>query len=118
MKFLGFKMSARMKVSGGPICAVAVAILLMAGGPADADPLAGKRLSERWCAACHAIAPNQSSANPKAPAFSELAAEPSITEYSLRAFLRTPHSTMPNFLLKPDDADDVISYIMSIKPRP
>jgi mono/diheme cytochrome c family protein len=47
----------------------------------------------------------------------ELAAEPSITEYSLRALLRSPHETMPHITFTPDQMDDIIEYIMSLKPR-
>lgn len=77
----------------------------------------GAALSQRWCSQCHAVKPNQSSANPAAPRFSDVAAEPSITEYSLRVFLKTPHSKMPNIMLNPDDMDDIVSYILSLKPR-
>jgi len=96
----------------------ALAIVLGAGSRANADTVTGKHLSDRWCAGCHAVPPNQSSANPKAPPFPELAAEQSITEYSLRAFLRTPHWTMPNLVLGHADTDDIISYILSLKSRP
>jgi len=108
------------KVSRGmpSYTAAALALALALANSANADPLTGKRLAERRCADCHAIPPNETSSNPKAPPFSKLAAEPSITEYSLRAFLRTPHWTMPNLVLGTDDADDVISYIMSLKLRP
>jgi len=46
-----------------------------------------------------------------------LAAEPSITEYSLRALLRSPHETMPHITFTPEQLDDIIDYIMSLKPR-
>jgi len=46
-----------------------------------------------------------------------IAAEPSATEYSLRVFLRTPHPTMPNFVLNTDDIEDLASYIASLKTR-
>lgn len=101
-------------------CVVAVIILysvLAAPGDAWAATPRGEALTQRWCSQCHAVKPNQSSANPAAPRFSDLAAEPSITEYSLRAFLKTPHLTMPNFMIKSDDIDDITSYILSLKPR-
>lgn len=78
--------------------------------------LPGKSLAERWCSQCHAVKPNQVSPNPKAPAFSEIAAQPSITEYTLRVFLQTEHAKMPNFILKPDVTDDLVDYIISLKP--
>ena len=101
-------------------CAVSVIILsvvLAAAGHARAATPAGETLAQRWCSQCHAVKRNQSSANRAAPRFSDLAAEPSITEYSLRVFLKIPHPTMPNFMMKPDDIDDIVSYILSLKPR-
>ena len=100
--------------------AVPVIILysvLVAAGDVWAATPRGEALSESWCSQCHAVKPNQSSANPAAPKFSDVAAEPSITEYSLRAFLKTPHPTMPKIILKSDDMDDIVSYILSMKPR-
>ena len=101
-------------------CANAIIILcsvLAAAGNAWAATSRGEALSESWCSECHAVKPSQSSANPAAPKFSAVAAAPSITEYSLRVFLKTPHSKMPNIMLKPDDMDDIVSYILSLKPR-
>ena len=40
---------------------------------------------------------------------------PSITEYSLRALLRAPHETMPQITFTPDQLDDIVGYIMSLK---
>jgi mono/diheme cytochrome c family protein len=99
---------------------VAMAILytvLSAAGGAWAATASGEALAQSWCSQCHAVKPNQASPNPAAPRFPDLAAEPSITEYSLRAFLTTPHLTMPNFMIKSDDIDDIASYILSLKPR-
>jgi hypothetical protein len=42
---------------------------------------------------------------------------PSITEYSLRALLRSPHETMPHITFTPDQMDDIIEYILALKPR-
>jgi mono/diheme cytochrome c family protein len=82
-----------------------------------ADLVAGESLAEKWCAQCHTVRGNRPSLNPAAPTFSELAAEPSITEYSLRALLRSPHETMPQIKLTPDEMDDIVGYILSLKPR-
>ncbi len=103
--------------NGYVVAMVILYTVLSAAGDASAATPRGEALSESWCSQCHAVKPNQSSANPAAPRFSDLAAEPSITEYSLRAFLNTPHLTMPNFMIKSDDIDDLASYILSLKPR-
>jgi cytochrome c len=102
------------------ICAVLAAAFSTAAitsGGASADPAAGKSLAQKWCAECHAIQGDRLSTNLAAPTFPELAAEPSITEYTLRAFLRTPHETMPNITFTPDQMDDIVDYIISLKPH-
>ncbi len=96
---------------------IAGLLMVMAVNGAKADATRGQALSEQWCAQCHGVRPGMSSSNAKAPTFSAIALEPSATEYSLRTFLRTPHSTMPNFILKPDDIDDIVEYIVSLKPQ-
>ena len=83
----------------------------------SADPIAGQNLAGKWCAECHGIRGDQLSPNPAAPTFPKLAAEPSITEYSLRALLRSPHETMPHITFTPDQMDDIVEYIMSLKPH-
>jgi mono/diheme cytochrome c family protein len=98
------------------VWAVALSIVSVVSTDALADPAAGERLAEKWCAECHAIRADRLSPNPASPTFPKLAAEPSITEYSLRALLQSPHETMPHIMFKDDELDDIISYIMSLKP--
>jgi mono/diheme cytochrome c family protein len=83
----------------------------------SADPIGGKNLAEKWCVECHGIRADRLSPNLDAPTFPELAAEPSITEYSLRALLRSPHETMPQITFTSDQMDDIVDYIMSLKPH-
>jgi len=83
----------------------------------SADPIAGKNLAEKRCVECHGVRADRLSPNLAAPTFPELAAEPSITEYSLRALLRSPHETMPHITFTPDQMDDIIDYIRSLKPH-
>ena len=103
--------------NGYAVATIIISSALSAAGYAQAAAPKGENLAQSWCSECHAVKPGQSSANPAAPRFSDAAAEPSITEYSLRAFLKTPHPTMPNIMMKPDDMDDIVSYILSLKPR-
>ena len=42
---------------------------------------------------------------------------PATTEISLRAFLQTPHPTMPNLMLTPEETDDIIAYLLALKNR-
>jgi mono/diheme cytochrome c family protein len=91
--------------------------MLVAAPSSSADLVAGESLAEKWCAQCHGVRPGRLAPNLSAPPFQELAAEPSITKYSLRALLRSPHETMPQITFTPDQLDDIVSYILSLKPR-
>jgi len=97
--------------------AVASSIMLRPAASGSADLVAGETLADKWCAQCHSVRGNQLSPNRSAPTFPELAAEPSITEYSLRALLQSPHETMPQIKFTPDQLDDLVGYILSSKPR-
>jgi cytochrome c len=85
-------------------------------GNAGADAARGMALAGQWCAQCHGVRPDQASSVQAATSFSEIAAKAATTEMSLRVFLRTSHPTMPNFILEPDDLDDLVGYILSLKP--
>jgi len=87
-------------------------------GQTMADPAAGGKLALEVCAQCHFVAESQ----PKipradAPPFDVIAAEPSVTELSLRVFLRTPHRNMPDLQLSQKETDDVIGFILSLKAQ-
>jgi cytochrome c len=104
------------------VSAAALAFIAAASSSATdvaaASATSGKVLVQQSCMSCHAIAPGQQSPNPKAPAFAAVANEPSATPYSLRIFLQTTHTTMPNFVIKSDDIDDIVAYIVSLKQKP
>ena len=95
---------------------VLAALPIVTAVPAKATTR-GEDLAQRWCMQCHAVKPNQASLNPKAPPFPVVAAQPSISDYTLRVFLKIQHVEMPNFILNPDDADVLIGYILSLRPK-
>ncbi|MFC0238955.1 c-type cytochrome [Rhodopseudomonas telluris] len=76
--------------------------------------VAGHRLAASWCKECHAIEPGDSTSG-KGPAFQRIADMPSATELSLKVFLRSNHTNMPNFVIAPGDADEIVRYILSLK---
>jgi mono/diheme cytochrome c family protein len=98
--------------------AAARSIVLIPDAGSAADLAAGNTLAEKWCAQCHGIRPGRLGPNLSAPTFPELAAAPSITEYSLRALLRAPHETMPQITFTPDEMDDIVGYMILLKSRP
>lgn len=82
------------------------------------DAANGAALARSWCANCHVVGTGTGQTPPAGdavPTFAAIAAMPSTTALSLRAFLQTPHARMPDFSLSRTQADDVIAYILSLK---
>ncbi len=75
----------------------------------------GHRLAEAWCKECHAIDAAMAGSPGPAPDFAAIANQPSTTSLALKAFLQTSHRRMPNLVLAPGEADDLINYILSLK---
>jgi len=93
---------------------IGAAVPAAAQAPGDAE--AGRRLAETWCASCHMVAPGgRGPATDATPDFAAVAAMPSTTAMSLRVFLQTPHSQMPDLHLSRPQTDDLISYILSLR---
>lgn len=117
-----------MKVSPAAIlriCLAAVvvlaAILLVrmhnaGGAPASSDSAAaGYRLAQAWCRECHAIEAPIVGTRGSPPDFIAIANRPSTTALSLKVFFQTSHRNMPNLIIAPDQADDLVNYILSLK---
>lgn len=101
---------------------VAVALaLLLAAAPARAagdqtDVAAGQGLARAWCSECHQVEPDRLvGPYSDVPSFTAIARQPSSTETSIRAFLVTPHPTMPNLKLTPAEISDIVDYILSLR---
>jgi mono/diheme cytochrome c family protein len=86
-----------------------------AGGPGD--PRLGRRFALDNCRPCHVVAADQASpirfAN--APDFRRIAQEPRTSPFTLNVWLTNPHPTMPTLQLTPDEAANVIAYILSLR---
>ena len=83
------------------------------------DPARGRDIAHEWCTECHEVAPNvRDPSVTDAPPFQAVADDPAVTETALRAFLQTPHTRMPDIRPTPQQTDDLIAYILSLKaPR-
>lgn len=91
-----------------------------AAQPADfpGDPEAGANYARIACANCHRISPHQPLRDATGPGFQEIAAKPETTAMSLLAWLTSvPHPTMPNLIIPPEDAKNVVAYILSLRGR-
>jgi mono/diheme cytochrome c family protein len=83
------------------------------------DVSGGRDLAQAWCAECHAIAPGTSRRPTLAPEFVAIANRPEVTALALKVFLRSDHAErlMPNFVIGPQQADDLVAYILSLRRR-
>ena len=78
----------------------------------------GLAYAKQVCAECHAVeAGDELSPNPDAPSFEEVANTPGMNARALVVWLQTPHPTMPNLMVPPDDTDNVVAYITSLRAK-
>jgi len=104
------------------LAALLATTALVAAGAASAQEIgsvdAGHAIAKKVCAQCHLVEIGQ--APPRdvgAPPLKAVMARPDATEFRLRAFLRTPHHKMPDLQFTPAETDDIIAYLLSLKPR-
>lgn len=89
---------------------------LAQGAPlAEESVAAGRKLAEAWCKECHALEVSNSGTLGRAPDFVGIANRISTTELSLKVFLRSSHRDMPNLIIAPAQADDLVQFILSLK---
>ncbi|GAA4035222.1 c-type cytochrome [Parerythrobacter jejuensis] len=85
--------------------------------PLSAAAVEGKRLSESLCSGCHAVTAGQISPNPSAPGFERIANMDSLTEESLRDWLRDSHNfpEKMNFEVVDEDVAALAAYIITLR---
>lgn len=77
----------------------------------------GRSYAERVCAECHAVEPSETkSPRPDAAPFSVISRLAGLNATALTVFLQTSHSEMPNLVVVGQDRDDLIAYIISLRP--
>lgn len=81
---------------------------------AKGDDKKGEILASQWCATCHVVTPEQQSANPDAPSFASIAADPLKSNDYLTGFLIDPHPPMPDMNLSRQEIADIVAYINSL----
>jgi mono/diheme cytochrome c family protein len=78
----------------------------------------GHRLARESCSQCHLLGEETGrSTVEKAPPFRVIANTPGMTSAALRVILVTPHRHMPALTVRGEEADSIVSYIMSLKNR-
>ncbi len=95
---------------------LALAMLPMAAFAQGRDR--GAILAEHWCMGCHLVEPETRGAPAdRAPSFASIAAKPGTTTQSIGRYLSSGHTHMPDFRLSPDERDDLVNYILSLRTR-
>jgi mono/diheme cytochrome c family protein len=80
------------------------------------DPEKGHAFAQTICAICHGVeAGDTHSPRTTAPTFERIAAEPGMTATALFFILQNPHREMPDLILAPDEMENVIAYILTLK---
>jgi cytochrome c len=75
----------------------------------------GYRLASAWCKDCHSIEAATAGASSGPPDFTGIANRHSTTALSLKVFFHTSHTSMPNLILQPDETENLVDYILSLK---
>jgi mono/diheme cytochrome c family protein len=76
----------------------------------------GHQLAREFCAECHLLGEEAGqSTNANAPTFKEIADTPGMTGAALRASWQSWHKNMPNLIIKGEDADSLVAYILSLR---
>ena len=83
--------------------------------PSPPSSARGQDLARRWCGACHLVQLKLTDIDP--PTFTAIANNPSKTPDYLRKFLVSPHKDMPPIQLTPQQIEDVIVYLGTLKKR-
>lgn len=81
---------------------------------------AGKGLAyaRKVCSGCHNVLRVEApSRHRQAPPFRSIANTPGMSVTALTVWSRTAHPTMPNLIIDPNDMDDLIAYILSLRDR-
>lgn len=96
--------------------------LVFAVSPSCAgDARRGNAFARQNCAMCHAIGISGESPNPRSPTFWEIAHkyEPRDLEEALSEGIVVSHDMpMPQFELDPNDIEDLITYLESLRRMP
>ena len=95
----------------------ALALAIPEATRAAGDPASGAALARTWCRSCHAVEAAPARGTDAVPAFSAIAAAPDTTAERLLAFLEKPHGQMPDLTLSGQQADNLVAYILSLRPH-
>ena len=101
-----------------------LATMLLLIGPAlgagedRVETTRGETYAKAWCAVCHPVERGEKNeAFSTAPSFQSLAENPELTSLALHAYLQTSHQRMLNVILRPEEADAIVDYILGLRQK-
>ena len=100
------------------IMLLAGAVTTLASTPGASEALAagdaerGRKVTEKWCVLCHAVA---GAPKPTAPAFSSIVRRAGRDDAYLRDFLEGDHFPMTMYRLFEQEKEDVLEYFRSLR---
>ena len=101
---------------GGVVAALHVGLIAGAAAAQVGSVSEGLQLAREVCAECHLLGSEDgASNNANAPTFKDIADTPGMTGAALRASLQSWHKNMPNLIIKGEEADSLVAYILSLK---
>jgi mono/diheme cytochrome c family protein len=78
---------------------------------------AGLEYAQKVCADCHAVEKDTVMLFSQVPSFQDVADTEGMTPRALVVWLTTSHPNMPDIIIAPDDMDNVVAYIMSLRTK-
>ena len=75
----------------------------------------GKAIAEQWCASCHLVSPEQTTAMADVPSFHSIAQRSDSDIQALEGYLADPHPPMPQMSLTRGEIRDLLAYIRSLR---
>ncbi|WP_072377379.1 cytochrome c [Hyphomicrobium sp. NDB2Meth4] len=90
-------------------------LVIPAGAVELGNKAEGHDYAQKFCTECHAIEKDEAMLFSEVPSFQEVANSEGMSPRALSVWLRTSHPNMPDFIIPPDDIDNLVAYIMSLR---
>ncbi|CAN1721235.1 Subtilisin-like protease SBT4.7 [Hyphomicrobium sp. 1Nfss2.1] len=98
------------------LLALCLSVLVIPAGAVElGNKEEGHAYAQKFCTECHAIEKDESMLFSEVPSFQEVADSEGMSPRALSVWLRTSHPNMPDFIIPPDDIDNLVAYIMSLR---
>jgi cytochrome c len=111
-----FRIAVSLPALSSLLAALFACSTMLSAAARDID--AGRKIAQRNCARCHAIAEKGASPYRKAPPFRDIAAKGNVDQLqeALAEGIMVGHPAMPEFKLAPQQIADFLAYVKNLTP--